>query len=85
MVQVAFVGEGTSVVYLEPARINEETETREIGREDITICSKDLQGKFCLNNCILVRSRYYNILAHLRLYKELLNSTDLLFRPKRAT
>ena len=38
MVQVAFVGDGSSVVYLEPARINEETETREIGREDITIC-----------------------------------------------
>ena len=29
MVQAAFVGGGTSVVYLEPARINEETETRE--------------------------------------------------------
>ena len=35
MVQAAFVGEGTSVVYLEPARINHETETREIGREEI--------------------------------------------------
>ena len=34
----AFVGEGTPVVYLDPARINQETETREIGREDITIC-----------------------------------------------
>ena len=38
MVQAAFVGEGTSVVYLEQARINEETETREIEREDITFC-----------------------------------------------
>ena len=38
MVQVTFVGEGTSVVYFEPARINEETETREIVREYITIC-----------------------------------------------
>ena len=37
MVQVVFVGGGTYVVYLEPARINEETETREIGRE-MTIC-----------------------------------------------
>ena len=37
MVQAAFVGEGASVVYLEPARINEETEARQIGREDITI------------------------------------------------
>ena len=35
---MAFVGERISVVYLEPAFINEETETREIGREDITIC-----------------------------------------------
>ena len=38
MVQVAFVCEGTSVVYLESARINEETGTREIEREDIAIC-----------------------------------------------
>ena len=38
MVQAAFVGDGTSVVDLEPARINQETETREIGREDTTIC-----------------------------------------------
>ena len=37
-VQAASMGEGTSVVYLEPARINQETETREIGREGITIC-----------------------------------------------
>ena len=37
MMQAAFVG--TSVVYLEPpARIKQETETREIGREYITIC-----------------------------------------------
>ena len=28
-------GEGPSVLYLEPARINEETETRDIRREDI--------------------------------------------------
>ena len=38
MVQAAFVGEATSVVYLEPARINQKTETREIGQEGITIC-----------------------------------------------
>ena len=37
MVQAAFVGEGTSVVYLEPARINQGTETRDIGRKYITI------------------------------------------------
>ena len=36
--QAAFVGEGTPVVYLEPDRINEETETRDIGREGITFC-----------------------------------------------
>ena len=47
--------------------------------------SKDLQGKLCLDVRILVGSRYYNILAGLRLYKELLNSTDLLFRPTKAT
>ena len=38
MVQAAFVGEGTSVVHLAPTRINQETETREIGRKYITIC-----------------------------------------------
>ena len=38
MVQAPFVGEGTSVVYIEPARINQETETRKIERGDITIC-----------------------------------------------
>ena len=38
MVQAAFAGEGTSIVYLEPASINEETETREIGLQDITMC-----------------------------------------------
>ena len=38
MVQAAFVGEGTSIVYVEPARINQETETRERGREDFAIC-----------------------------------------------
>ena len=32
------VEEGTSVAYLEPARISKETETGEIGREDITVC-----------------------------------------------
>ena len=36
MVQAAFVGEVTFVVYLESARINQETETREIGRYYIT-------------------------------------------------
>ena len=30
LVQTAFMGEGTSVVYPEPARINEEIATREI-------------------------------------------------------
>ena len=38
-------GGGTSVVYLEPARINEETETRQIGREDITICWQGSSGQ----------------------------------------
>ena len=38
MVQPALAKEGTSVVYLEPDRINEETETRDIGREGITFC-----------------------------------------------
>ena len=35
-----------------------------------------------INNCILVGSSYYNMLVDLRLYKELLNGTDLLFRSK---
>ena len=35
---------GTSVVYLEPARINQETETREIGQQVITICSQGSLG-----------------------------------------
>ena len=57
----AFVREETFVVYLEPARINEETETREIGREYIQPVSKELQSKFCLDDCILVGSGYYNM------------------------
>ena len=37
----------------------------------------------CPNNCSLVgRITYCNMLADLRLYKEILNSTDLRFRPK---
>ena len=38
MVQAVLLGQGTSVVYLEPGRINQETETQEKEREDITIC-----------------------------------------------
>ena len=38
MAQAALVVEGTSVVYLEPSRINRETETRGIGRGDNKIC-----------------------------------------------
>ena len=37
IVQAAFVGEGTSVVHLEPARTSEEIGIREVRREDITI------------------------------------------------
>ena len=39
------VEEGTSVVYLEPPRISQDSETREIGREDITMCYFELQDK----------------------------------------
>ena len=60
--------------------------TRHKTRRYCPSVSKDLQGKFGLNNCILVGSRYYNMLAHvIRLYKELLNGTDLHVRPKKAT
>ena len=40
MVQAAFERDITSVIYHEPDRINQETETREIGREYITICQQ---------------------------------------------
>ena len=83
MVQAAFVGERTSVVYLEPARINQESKHEKQDNNIFQSVSKDLEGTFCLNNCIPVGgSRYSSVLADLRLCQELPNSTDLLFRPK---
>ena len=88
MVQAAFVGEGTSVAYLEPLRINEETETREIlrTRRYYNPLARIFRASFVLILAYSYEgSGYYNMLAHLRLYKELLDSTDLLFRPEKAT
>ena len=50
MVQAALVGGGTSVVYLEPARINQETETREIGREGTICYQSDVFFKLHMKN-----------------------------------
>ena len=44
--QTAFVGERTSVVSLEPARINQETEALELGRGDFSISSQGRSGQF---------------------------------------
>ena len=49
-VQAASMGEGTSVVYLEPARINQETETREIGREGTICYQSDVFFKLHMKN-----------------------------------
>ena len=85
-VQAAFVGGELPSILLNKLRLTKTPKHENRTSRYYNQLTRIFRARFFLNDWILVgRSRYYNMLAGLRLYKELLNSTYLFFRPKKST